>query len=73
VAAIISSVAAGLGVTLIPKIAVNSHSLSDKLALLPWNQDDLEVAQLMIWHQDKWLTPVLKEFMNVAREVLKKG
>ena len=73
VAAIISSVAAGLGVTLIPEIAVNSHSLSDKLALLPWNQDDLEVAQLMIWHQDKWLTPVLKEFMNVAREVLKKG
>ena len=72
-AAIIASVAAGLGVTLIPQIVVNSHPLSNKLAVLPWSEDDLEVAQLMIWHQDKWLTPVLKEFMDVSREVLKKG
>jgi hypothetical protein len=27
----------------------------------------------MIWHQDKWLTPVLKGFMDVVREVLKAG
>ena len=73
VATIISSVLAGLGVTLIPEVAVNSHLESDKLVVLPWNEDELEVAQLMIWHQDKWLTPVLKGFMDVVREVLKVG
>ena len=71
--AIVSSVLVGLGVTLIPEIAVSSHLDSNKLVVLPWIEDELEVAQLMIWHQDKWLTPVLKEFMDVVREVLKVG
>jgi len=38
---------------------------------IPWLEGDFEVAQLMIWHQDKWLSPIMKEFMDTAREVLK--
>lgn len=71
VAAIISNVIAGLGVTLIPEVAANAHVRSKKLAVLPWTENELEVAQLMIWHHDKWLTPVLKGFMEATREILK--
>ena len=71
VAAIIQNVIAGLGVTLIPAVAVNPHLKSKELVVLPWVENELEVAQLMIWHQDKWLTPVLKGFMEAAREILK--
>ena len=71
VAAIISNVVAGLGVTLIPEVAAAALVKSKKLAVLPWTEDELEVAQLMIWHHDKWLTPVLNAFMDATREILK--
>jgi DNA-binding transcriptional LysR family regulator len=71
VAAIIACVAAGLGVTLIPEIAVRRELELRTLAILPWPEGEMEVAQLMIWHQDKWLSPVTKGFMDTVREVLK--
>ncbi len=71
VAAIIACVTAGLGVTLIPEIAVRRELELRTLATLPWSESDMEVAQLMIWHQDKWLSPIMKGFMDTAREVLK--
>lgn len=73
VAAIISNVIAGLGVTLIPRVAVGADVKSKRLVILPWTETDLEVAQLMIWHHEKWLTPVLKKFMATTREVLATG
>jgi DNA-binding transcriptional LysR family regulator len=71
VAAIISNVMTGLGVTVIPAVAVAAHVKSKKLVVLPWTENELEVAQLMIWHHDKWLTPALNAFMETAREILK--
>ncbi len=72
-AAITSSVIAGLGVTLIPEIAASAYVESKKLFVLPWTETELVVAQLMIWHHDKWITPVLKRFMDITRELLKTG
>jgi DNA-binding transcriptional LysR family regulator len=69
IAAIISTVIEGLGLTLMPEVAVRDHVKSKKLVVLPWIEKELEVAQLMIWHHDKWLTPVLKGFMDTTREV----
>ena len=71
VAAIIECVAAGLGVTLIPEIAVSRELELKNLVTLPWSESNIEVAQLMIWHQDKWLSPIMKRFMDITREVLK--
>ena len=71
VAAIIECVAAGLGVTLIPEIAVRRELESNNLVTLKWPESNLEVAQLMIWHKDKWLSPIMKGFMDTTREVLK--
>ena len=69
VASIMACVTAGLGVTLIPEVAVRDAVGSGQLAVLPWAEDELETAQLMIWHRDKWLTPVMKEFMQAVRRV----
>ena len=71
VAAIIECVAVGLGVTLIPEIAVSRELELKNLVTLPWSESNIEVAQLMIWHQDKWISPIMKGFMDTAREVLK--
>ena len=71
VAAIIECVAAGLGVTLIPEIAVSRELELKNLVTLPWSETNIEVAQLMIWHQDKWLSPIMEGFMDITREALK--
>ena len=70
VAAIIECVAAGLGVTLIPEVAVSRELGLKNIQTLPWPESNMEVAQLMIWHKEKWLSPILKGFMDTAREVL---
>ncbi len=71
VAAIIACVRQGLGLTLIPRVAVSRELKTGKLKVLPWSEGDFEVAQLMIWHQSKWLSPILQRFMDITRNVLR--
>lgn len=71
VAAIMACVRQGLGLTLIPKIAVTHEIHTKKLIALPGSDGDFEVAQLMIWHRDKWISPVLKRFMDITRNLVK--
>jgi len=37
-----------------------------KLVTLPWLEINIDVAQLMIWHKEKWLSPIMKGFMDTA-------
>jgi DNA-binding transcriptional LysR family regulator len=60
----------GIGVTMIPEIAVRAEIAQKKLAILPWAEDRLEAAILMIWHKDKWISPTLQAFMDTVREVI---
>jgi DNA-binding transcriptional LysR family regulator len=62
-------VAAGLGVTVIPEISVRSEMKQGRLTALSWGED-IETAVIMIWHKDKWLSPVLEDFMDTVRRVL---
>jgi hypothetical protein len=43
------------------------------LAALSWTEGELEVATLMVWYRDRWLSPTLSAFMEAVRNVLKKG
>jgi DNA-binding transcriptional LysR family regulator len=70
VAAIIACARQGLGLTLIPHVAVCQEIKTKKLKVLPCSDGDFEVAQLMIWHQDKWLSPILQRFMEITRKML---
>ena len=71
VAAIIACVRKGMGLTLIPRVAVRQEINTKKLVALPWSEGDCEVAQLMIWHQNKWISPILQRFMDITRNLLK--
>jgi len=67
--AIKNCVKAGLGMTVIPGIAVQNEIQAGELVPLPW-EDDLEVAVFMIWHQDRWIPPILDAFLDTARAVV---
>jgi len=60
----------GVGITILPEIAAAREIAQGRLAALKWEEEKLEVATLMIWYKDRWLSPTLSAFMKLTREVL---
>jgi len=60
----------GLGLTVLPAVAVAAEHSQGRLLKLPWSGPDLTVVTHMIWHKDKWLSPALSAFLSLSREVL---
>jgi DNA-binding transcriptional LysR family regulator len=60
----------GIGVTIMPEFSSKKEINEEELAVLPWAEELLETAVLMIWHKDKWISPALLAFMNAVREVM---
>jgi DNA-binding transcriptional LysR family regulator len=58
----------GIGVTLIPEMAVRKELAAGDILLLPWLDQELETSILMIRHKDKWVSPALQVFMEQVRE-----
>jgi len=71
VAVIKQCVMEGVGITILPQIGVMRDISEGRLVALPWEEDHLEVAVLMIWYKDRWLSPTLSAFMDMTRTVLK--
>ncbi len=66
------SVMAGVGLTVLPEIAVAEEVATKRLVILPWSEGHLDVALLMIWYRDRWLSPTLRAFMEVTKQILPK-
>jgi DNA-binding transcriptional LysR family regulator len=64
-------VMAGLGFTLMPVVAVRREVESGALSILRSSEDPLEVAVLMVWHKDKWLSPTLDAFLEMVKQKFK--
>lgn len=64
------SVMAGVGIAVLPEIAVAAEVAQKKLVILPWSEGKIEVATLMIWYRDRWISPTLKAFMEVTKRVM---
>lgn len=62
-------VMAGAGITVLPVVSVSEEIGKGKLTRLAWEEDQLEVAMLMIWSKGRWLSPILSAFMELARNV----
>lgn len=73
VEAIKHCVIGNLGVSLLPDISVSEDIKTGRMAVLAWELDQLESAILMIWHREKWLSPILKSFMNETRRFFTSG
>ncbi|MDO9630455.1 MAG: LysR family transcriptional regulator [Humidesulfovibrio sp.] len=66
----------GLGVSILPELAVRADVAAGRLAVLPWSLDEggpLETMVLMLRHKDKWLSPPLVAFMDLVRAHLMSG
>ena len=66
--AIKQTIKAGIGVTIIPEIAIRSDVEKGEMARVCW-ADDLETGVLMIHYKDKWRSPAVEAFMDTMRRV----
>lgn len=56
----------GLGIAILPKIAVKDELVRGKLIELDWVGPSLEVRTQLIYHHEKWLTPAMKAFLELC-------
>ncbi len=61
----------GIGIAFLPDIVAATEVERGELVALPWQIPDLHVYTQMLWHKDKWLSPIMLSFIEAAREVLK--
>jgi DNA-binding transcriptional LysR family regulator len=64
-------VISGLGISILPKIAVEQEVSRGLLKDLHWSNIDFNIHTQMIYHKDKWLSPALLALMLIARDILK--
>ncbi|EGL17618.1 MULTISPECIES: LysR family transcriptional regulator [unclassified Paenibacillus] len=60
----------GIGIAFLPEIVAGAEGERGELVALPWQISGLHVHTQMLWHKDKWLSPILLSFIETAREVL---
>lgn len=69
VEAIKQCVLAGMGIGVVPKVAVVKEIAQGYLIPLRWAGPELAFVTQVIWHKDKRLSPALQAFLQVVREV----
>lgn len=73
VEAIKQCVIAGMGVAVLPAVAVEAELERGEIASLPWSGPELKVPTQVAWHKDKWVSPALGAFLSLSREMLGEG
>jgi DNA-binding transcriptional LysR family regulator len=61
-------VAAGMGISVLPSVAVSAELKTGKLAALRWGES-FEVLTQMSWREDRWESPALRAFLETVQEV----
>ena len=60
----------GLGVTLLPETAVKQEVETGKLVQIPWVGPEFRLVTQLVYHKDKWISPTLKSFLALTRQML---
>lgn len=59
-----------IGIAFLPEVTTKVEVERGDLVALPWEIPDLHVYTHMAWHKNKWLSPIVLAFIEVAREVI---
>ncbi|WP_336757847.1 LysR family transcriptional regulator [Paenibacillus sp. USHLN196] len=70
VEAIKQCVVAGLGIALLPEMALKKELSEGEVIALPWDLSDVSFSAQMLWHREKWISPSIAAFMEVAKSEL---
>lgn len=62
-------VIAGLGIALLPRYTIYDELEKGQVVILPYHSPVVSHIQL-VYHRDRWLSPALTEFINLAKTML---
>ncbi|THB79193.1 MAG: hypothetical protein D3926_11280 [Desulfobacteraceae bacterium] len=62
----------GIGITICPEKSIEPELNTGELIRLRWTPDRMTTTVFMIWHTDKWCSPLLISFMETVREAFEK-
>lgn len=71
VEAIKQCIAVGMGLGLLPEIAVVRELRQNHLKALNWVGPSLDIVTHILWHKDKWISPAMAAFMELVKDKLK--
>lgn len=60
----------GLGICVLPEIAVAEEVSEGKLAVLDFDTKDFRIVSQLLHHKDKWLSPAMNEFIRLSNDLL---
>ena len=60
----------GLGITLLPEVAVKEEIANSKLVTLNWEGEDFGIVSQILYHKDKWISPALKAFLELSKTIM---
>ncbi|MEC1177234.1 LysR family transcriptional regulator [Metasolibacillus meyeri] len=58
----------GMGIAILPEMAVMAEVSRGELVSLPWDLNTTSFATQMFWHEEKWISPAIEAFLNLTRE-----
>ncbi|WP_106768844.1 LysR family transcriptional regulator [Paenibacillus faecalis] len=58
----------GMGIAILPEMAVTAEVNRGELVRLPWDLTATSFATQMFWHEEKWISPAIEAFLNLTRE-----
>ncbi|URZ02753.1 LysR family transcriptional regulator [Clostridium felsineum] len=61
----------GLGITLLPRVAVEEEIKDGKLVPLKWGGPSFGIISQVLYHKDKWISPALNAFLRLSKKVIK--
>lgn len=61
---------AAMGIAFLPAMTVRRELEDGSLIPLNWEDQQFSAMVQMLWHKDKWVSPALQAFLEVARNVL---
>ncbi|MDF2614137.1 MAG: transcriptional regulator, LysR family [Clostridia bacterium] len=64
-------VISGIGISLLPQMAVEEEIASGVMSRLEWSDRNFGILTRMIYHKDKWLSPAIKAFIELSREIIR--
>ena len=67
---IIDAVAAGLGVSLLPRFTLEEALERGEIAVFPVAGYSISMLMQVIYSENRWLAPPLQAFLHTAREIL---
>ncbi|MGG1618828.1 LysR family transcriptional regulator [Paenibacillus sp. NRS-1782] len=63
----------GMGIAILPEMAVIGEVNRGELVPLPWDLTATSFATQMMWHEEKWISPAIEAFLSLTRETFLKN